>query len=58
MEDHIRNLCRKLTEADDGGQEFKTIALDLQTALSKHIGEMRERLQDYPLAKERRSING
>ena len=58
MEDHIRNLCRKLIEADDGGEEFKTIALDLQTALSKHIVQMRERLQDYPLAKERRSIDG
>ena len=58
MEDHIRNLCQQLIEADDGGEEFKTIAAELQDALSKHIGQIRERLQDYSLARERRSIYG
>ena len=58
MEEHIRNLCQKLIEADDGSEEFKTIAAELQAAMSGHIGQMRKRLETYPLAKERRSIDG
>ena len=57
MEDCIRNLCQKLIEADDGGEEFKKIAAELQAALPKQIGQMRERIKNFPLAQERRSID-
>ena len=58
MEDHIRNLCQKLIEADEGSDDYKAVASELQAALSKQIGQIRKRLKDYPLAKERRSIDG
>jgi hypothetical protein len=58
MEDYIRSLCHKLIEADESSEEFKTIAVELQTALSRHITEIRMRLKGYPLAPERRSIDG
>jgi hypothetical protein len=56
MEDHIRNLCQKLIEADEDSEEYKTVASELQLALSKQIGQIRNRLKDYPVAQERRSV--
>jgi hypothetical protein len=58
MEDYIRSLCHKLIEADESSEEFKTIAPELQTALSRQIAEIRTRLKGYPLAPERRCIDG
>jgi hypothetical protein len=55
MEDHIRNLCQKLVEADDTSDEFAFIAAELRASLSEHIKQIRQRLKGYPLAKERRS---
>jgi hypothetical protein len=56
IEDHIRSLCKKLVEANDS-EEFRTLAMELRASLSEHIGRMRHRLGDYPLATERRSGN-
>ena len=46
MEDHIRNLCHKLIEADDGSEEFRTLAAELQAALSKQIAQIRQGLKN------------
>lgn len=54
MEDHIRNLCKRLVESDENSDEFLSISAELQAAISRHIGQMRARLKHYPLAQERR----
>jgi hypothetical protein len=58
MEDHIRNLCQRLIEADEDSEDYKTVASELQIALSRHIAEIRMRLKDYPLAPERLCTDG
>lgn len=55
MEDHIRALCQELVESDENSDDFRAISAELQSALSKHVGQMRARLKNYPLAQERRS---
>lgn len=58
MEDHVRNLCQKLIETDESSEEFRAVAAELQAAISRHVGEIRKRLKNYPLAEqERRSTN-
>ena len=54
MEDLIRALCQRLIESDENSDEFRTIAAELQSALSKHIERIRGRLKHYPLAQETR----
>ena len=55
MDDHIRNLCQKLVQADETSEEFLSIAAELRASLSDQIKQIRQRLKGYPLAKERRS---
>ena len=57
MEDRVRTLCQKLIDADDQSEEFRTIAAELQSALSEQIGRVRDRLTNYSLIRERRGTN-
>ena len=54
MEDHIRSLCREVIESDGNSEDFRIAAAELQSALSKHIGQIRERLKKYPLTGQER----
>jgi hypothetical protein len=55
MENKIRMLCQKLIDSDENSDDFRAISTELQFALSKHIEQLRARLKDYPLAKERQT---
>lgn len=54
MEDRIRQLCEQ-TVAEKDPKKLRRILLELQNALHQHIGRIRQKLADYPVAIERRN---
>lgn len=57
MEDHVRHLCQRVIESDENSEVFRTSIVELRTAISTHIEDLRQKLKKYPLAQERRSKN-
>jgi hypothetical protein len=55
LEDRIRTLSEELVGADADDEEFHRLAAELRTALTEHVKRIRNRLQQYPLADDRRS---
>jgi hypothetical protein len=45
LEDRIKELSRKLLEADGGAVQFQQIAVELQNAIAEHTRRARERLR-------------
>jgi hypothetical protein len=52
LEDRIKDLSKQLAEAR--GDEFQTIAAELQAALAEHNRRLRDRLKKYPFVPEDR----
>jgi hypothetical protein len=53
LEDQIRILSKKLLLAE--GEDFHNLAAELRAAIAEHVKRMRTRLNQYPLADDRRS---
>ena len=54
MEDKIRQLCEQAVAEKDPAKLRRTL-IDLRDALHQHIGRIRTKLVDYPVALERRN---
>lgn len=57
MEDKIRRLCSELLAATDDSQQIRKLG-ELRRELHLHIAQLRARLATYPVAQERRVLNG
>ena len=53
LEDQIRILSKKLLLAE--GEDFHDLAAELRAAIAEHVKRIRTRLNQYPLADDRRS---
>jgi hypothetical protein len=54
LEDQIRILSKKLLLGAEG-EDFHDLAAELRAAIAEHVKRMRTRLNQYPLADDRRS---
>ena len=57
MEDKIRRLCSELSAATDHNEQVAKLG-ELRRELQLHIRSLRARLASYPIAEERRVLNG
>lgn len=57
MEDKIRRLCTELSDATDHAEQVAKLG-ELRRELQLHIRSLRARLASYPIAEERRVLNG
>ena len=57
MEDKIRRLCNELSAATDNNEQTAKLG-ELRRELQLHIQRLRARLATYPIAQERRVLNG
>ena len=57
MEDKIRRLCTELSDATDHAEQVAKLG-ELRRELRLHIQGLRARLSSYPIAEERRVLNG
>ena len=57
MEDKIRRLCSELSDATDHAEQLAKLG-ELRRELQLHIRSLRARLASYPIAQERRVLNG
>jgi hypothetical protein len=57
MEDKIRRLCSELSDATDHAEQVAKLG-ELRRELQLHIRSLRARLASYPIAQERRVLNG
>jgi len=57
MEDKIRRLCSEILAATDDGQQMRKLG-ELRHELHLHIERLRARFATYPIAQERRILNG
>ena len=57
MEDKIRRLCTELSDATDHAEQVAKLG-ELRRELQLHIRSLRARLASYPIAQERRVLNG
>jgi hypothetical protein len=55
IEDRIRKLSRKLIEAEENTNEFKTISAELRFAIFTLEWQIRTRLKNFPAEVDRRS---
>jgi len=56
MEDHVRRLSEKVIKADANSEEFQAAIVELRSAISKHIENLRQKLHKYPLSEDRRNV--
>jgi hypothetical protein len=57
MEDKIRRLCSELLAATGDSEQIRKLG-ELRRELHLHIEQLRARLATYPVAQERRVLNG
>jgi hypothetical protein len=57
MEDKIRRLCSEILAATDDSQQMRKLG-ELRHELHLHIERLRARFATYPVAQERRVLNG
>jgi len=55
VEDRIRNLSQKLSQAEQDTNEFKTISAELRFAIFTLEWQIRTRLKNFPAELDRRS---
>ena len=57
MEDKIRRLCSELAAATEHNEQIAKLG-ELRRELQLHMQRLRARLATYPIAQERRVLNG
>lgn len=54
MEDKIRRLSQEVIEAEDGSESLQAALVELRSAISKHVENLRHQISEYPVKKDRR----
>jgi uncharacterized coiled-coil protein SlyX len=54
LEDRIQQLCARIAATDNDG-ELNRLCVELQKALSEHIGSLRQQVADFKASSSKRS---